>query len=279
MIQRTYQLFIVLILCSFSFVAKLSAQEQTLNTPKGIILSLHGFAAGPWTHEFFFQLSSVAKANQLVLVTPKAPRNKIGARFWDVGLECCDFFNEADEKAHQKIIEDSLEETLKKLQLDANKTPIFMFGHSNGSFMAHKMACHSKYTFKGVITISGGFLTSNAPFLPPYCPHPPEKFIHIHGEKDNVIPIDGRFPFPSMEATRNHWARQFPFQTRDYKVRPISIDNWSGQEQSIVWKTGKRSSQKTHSFYWLSFEETGHFSRWSDKQKYFFWNYLTQTLF
>ena len=65
---------------------------------------------------------------------------------------------------------------------------IMMTGFSAGGMMVWNLACHRSEKFAGFAPIAGTFWRP----VPNRCTTPPTSVIHLHGDRDQVVPLKGR---------------------------------------------------------------------------------------
>lgn len=61
-------------------------------------------------------------------------------------------------------------------------------GFSAGGMMVWNLACHRSTSFAGFAPIAGTFWSP----LPPTCTTPPASLVHVHGDADSTVPLQGR---------------------------------------------------------------------------------------
>jgi polyhydroxybutyrate depolymerase len=89
----------------------------------------------------------------------------------------------------------------------AAKTPldpkrVFVVGHSNGGFMAHRLACDIGGRIAAIVSLAGMTWLD-----PSKCPAAdPVNVLQVHGDADDSIPYDGSPYFPSAAVTVATWA-------------------------------------------------------------------------
>jgi polyhydroxybutyrate depolymerase len=149
--------------------------------PTPLIVVLHGFSADTPRMERVFPLASGAAVTGALLVYPRGGANRLGQTFWNASAACCDLFGSGvDDVAY-------LIGLIDEIQAAVAVDRVVLFGHSNGGFMAYRLACEHGDRFAAVVTVAGAL---DDP--PPDCAGPsPAAILHIHGTEDGVVPYDG----------------------------------------------------------------------------------------
>src|SRR4029079_2491638 len=79
---------------------------------------------------------------------------------------------------------------------------VFVAGHSNGGFMAHRLACDSADRVTGIVSLAG--VTWEAAAL---CqPSAPVAVLQVHGDHDDTIPFSGTLSEPLAVRWGAMWA-------------------------------------------------------------------------
>lgn len=73
-----------------------------------------------------------------------------------------------------------------RLPIDADR--MMMTGFSAGGMMVWNLICHRSELFAGFAPMAGTFWEPE----PETCTTPPASIVHIHGENDDVVPLQGR---------------------------------------------------------------------------------------
>lgn len=159
-----------------------------------LVLSLHGYGATGSLQELYFGLSPQVEARGFVLVAPDGLVDDDGARFWNATDACCDFYGVGtDDVAYLTGLIDELEASM---PIDPDR--IVVVGHSNGGFMAWRLACEIPDRLAGVASLAG------ATWLDPEdCRvEAPISALQMHGTADDTILYDG-YPglYPSAETS------------------------------------------------------------------------------
>ncbi|MCB9683975.1 MAG: alpha/beta fold hydrolase [Alphaproteobacteria bacterium] len=159
-----------------------------------LVLSLHGYGASGSLQELYFGLSPQVEARGFVLVAPDGLVDADGARFWNATDACCDFYGDGtDDVAYLTGLLDELEA---KMPIDPDR--IVVVGHSNGGFMAWRLACEIPDRLAGIASLAGATWLDAADCRV----EAPVSALQMHGTADDTILYDG-FPglYPSAEAS------------------------------------------------------------------------------
>ena len=179
--------------------------------PAAVLLVLHGYGGAEGLLDFFGLPASLGDRPVLV-VTPVGGRNPSGAAFWNATGACCDFFHDGgDDVAYLDAV---LDEVGRTHTIDPAR--VFVFGVSNGGFMAHRYACERAGRIAGVVSLAGA-----VDLDPARCAaSQPVSVLEVHGDADDIVafgggsmslgPVGGRepppTPYPGARATAQTWA-------------------------------------------------------------------------
>jgi polyhydroxybutyrate depolymerase len=165
-----------------------------------LILLLHGYAGNGKEIDDYMGFSALADAKQVLVAHPNGTYDDAGRRFWNATDACCNYSNSyVDDVAFLNAVIDDIQ---KKYNVDARR--VFVVGHSNGAFMAHRMACDSASRIAGIVALAG--VVWNAESL---CqPTAPVAVLQVHGDRDEVIPFSGTLSEPSAVRTVAIWAKK-----------------------------------------------------------------------
>jgi polyhydroxybutyrate depolymerase len=177
-------------------------------TPAPLLISLHGHPSWGLAHETVsFKFAALADQLGWIYTFPDGSYGPEG-RFWNATDACCDFYDlGVDDVAY---IEHLIDEISGMYNVDAER--VYVVGHSNGGFMAHRLACDLSDRITAAVSIAGAQW-----FDPDNC-HPTDRVgvLEIHGNDDEcvhytggVLPCDGpphEPPYPSARQTVEEWA-------------------------------------------------------------------------
>ena len=191
-------------------------------TPTPLVVMLHGFGTDGPGEEAYLRLTSTSNAHDFLYAYPdgsfseNGPVMYRGQRFWNATNACCDFSDPPDARPDDvAYLNAVLDEILSNYNVD--KKRIFLIGHSNGGFMAHRMACDAADRIAAIVSFAG------AQWLDPAdCkPSAPVAVVELHGDADLRydpktmlwgIPYDGgstpEGTFPSAPTTVQTWANK-----------------------------------------------------------------------
>lgn len=79
-----------------------------------------------------------------------------------------------------------MDDATKRFPIDRNR--VIVSGFSSGGRMTWTLACERGGAYAGFIPIAGTFWRP----VPETCPSPTASIIHLHGDRDRVVPLDGR---------------------------------------------------------------------------------------
>ena len=168
--------------------------------PAPLILALHGYNSSGLKLEKYLNLTAVAKAKGFLYIHPDGVADKAGIRSWNATPECCDFHSpKIDDEAYlMKIID----EVSKAYSVDPNR--IYIIGHSNGGFMANRMACDHADRIAAIVNLAGGSFVKQASCKPAV----PISILQIWGTDDETYKgnhILGK-PIPGAVKTIANWG-------------------------------------------------------------------------
>jgi polyhydroxybutyrate depolymerase len=141
-----------------------------------LIIALHGFAQSGAKFEKYLNLTPIAEARGILYVHPDGSADKTGTRFWNATPECCDIHSpKVNDDAYLMSI---INEVSKNYAVDPER--IYFIGHSNGGFMANRMACTHADVIAAVVSLAGGSYANTS-----QCnPTSPINILEIWGTKD-----------------------------------------------------------------------------------------------
>ena len=174
------------------------------STPTPLVVLLHGYGSSGSGHDAYFGLGDLVDDYGFLLATPDGTREAEGEkrRFWNARSACCDLQGSGvDDVGYLLALIDAVSE---EWAVDPRR--IYLVGHSNGGFMAYRMAYDHPDRIAAIVSLAGASQAGERP--------PPSEAVHvlqIHGTADDVIRYEGGdindVRYPGARATVAQWAR------------------------------------------------------------------------
>ena len=146
-----------------------------------LIVSLHGFGGNAADHAIYVPFHERVLQDGFGLILPNGIRNEDGQRFWnptDPGS--------SSSKANQDDYA-YLSHIIIEAQMLKDFGPVYIFGYSNGGFMAYHMACKGLPGLRAVASLAGTSYVDDTA-----CEGAaPVSVLHIHGTDDAVVLFEG----------------------------------------------------------------------------------------
>ena len=223
--ERTFRLFVP---------ASVAARPDV---PAPLLIALHGGMGSAAQFEASSGFDLIAATDRFIVAYPDG----LGAfgtdtlATWNGGI-CCGFAarEQVDDVRFISNLIDSVEATQ-----SVNPNRVFAAGHSNGAFMAYRLACELSEKIVAIGVQAGGIGTDNCR------PQLPVSAIQIHGSEDDHVPLAGgpgtrsvsgvNFPVP-VEAAQTLAAA-------DGCVAPPKRTELSAPTKltEVVWQRGCRA--------------------------------------
>jgi polyhydroxybutyrate depolymerase len=151
--------------------------------------------------------SAFAEQQGLAWIAPNGTADSRGRRFWNAGATCCNFDHLAVD--HVAALAELIERAVRTMPVDAAR--VYVGGHSNGAFMAHRFACERPELIRGILALSGTSSLDHSGCKVPQQLH----VVQVHGDADPVVLFEGGHLFKnaanpestSAEQTAQVWAQ------------------------------------------------------------------------
>lgn len=165
--------------------------DPTVPTP--LLVVLHGYQSSPDQIEDLFPLATAAEVLGVAVVRPQGAIDSLSRRFWNASEACCNLYGfPVDDVGYLTRLIDEIADRMAVSE-------VMLFGHSNGGFMAYRLACDFPERFSAVVTVAGALDTGPVPTCGI---GGPTRVLHIHGTADRVIKYEGGsvsdLPIPLM---------------------------------------------------------------------------------
>jgi polyhydroxybutyrate depolymerase len=193
-------------------------RKVTLQVPPGydagkqypLLVVLHGYGAyGALEASYLGAVASTGNAglvsSGVFVIAPDGtldhgPTDGTPSLFWNATDACCNFENQAvDDVAYLKGL-------IADIRADYSIDPkrVYLWGHSNGAFMAQRMACEDSGEVAAIISVAGATWLDASKCAP----SAKVSVLDIHGDADQTIAYNGGSTvtaYPSEAVTMARW--------------------------------------------------------------------------
>lgn len=207
--------------------------------PTPLVILLHGYSINGVLQDLYFGFSAFAELHTLLYVYPDGTLDRGGNRFWDATDACCGDVGTVDDVGWLAAVIDDMSA---KWNVDPKR--IFVTGHSNGGFMAHRLACDLAPRVAAIVSLAGVNWRDQSRCRPTE----PVAVLQVHGDADTDVQYDGGTSggtgalYPSALESIRGWAmRDGCRATADGSAPPLDLDvSIPGAETSVLRWTGCR---------------------------------------
>ena len=173
-----------------------------------LVVLLHGFKATAEEEDLYMTLRFRTSRRGFILLTPQGTPTPNGTRsaegedysgkqFWNATDFCCDFAKTKVDDV--KYLNSLIDFMATHYRIDQKR--IYLIGHSNGGFMANRLACENGERFAAIASLAGGSFKN-----PAACRHPtPVSYLQIHAEDDQTVVFGDDPQYAGGQATVQQW--------------------------------------------------------------------------
>jgi polyhydroxybutyrate depolymerase len=221
-----------------------------LHVPRGydaagkapLVVLLHGYTSSGAEQEAYFRLTAESDRRGFLYAMPDGTTNKEGQQFWNATAACCDFYHSGvDDSAYLSRLIDTV-----KSSYSIDPARVYLVGHSNGGFMAYRMACEHSTQITAIVSVAGAMTNDTAQCAP----ERPVSILQIHGTDDETIAYDGGMngsnPYPSVATALATWRRFDGCGDAATASAPLDLESTlPGAETTVtVYSTGCRDATR-----------------------------------
>ena len=198
------------------------------NQPAPLLILLHGYTSSGQEQSAYFNLAPAADARGFVYAYPDGTIDSQGNRFWNATDTCCDFDRTGvDDVGYLAGV---IADIRAEVAIDPKR--IYVLGHSNGAFMAYRLACDEGKVVAAIVSLAGATYADPADCAPDVA----VSVVQIHGTADDIIHYEGGTlsdfdrsgtapPYPGAEGTAKIWAAYDGCEEASTPVDPrIDVD-------------------------------------------------------
>ena len=167
-----------------------------------LVLLLHGYTSDGATTEAYANFRAHVDGYGFCYAYTDGTTDPLGYKFWNATDACCNLFGSGvDDSGYLLSFIDAV-----KAQLAIDARRVFIVGHSNGGFMAYRMACDHAGTIAAIASLAGATYKDETKCAPSV----PVDVLQIHGTADGTIAYGGGNilgkPYPGAVETVQTWA-------------------------------------------------------------------------
>jgi polyhydroxybutyrate depolymerase len=167
-----------------------------------LVLILHGYGANGFVQQGIFWLRDLPTTHHAFVLAPDGTIDSTGKQFWNADPACCDIDHTGvDDVAYLGGLIDTVMATR-----PIDPARVFVVGHSNGAFMAYRLACDRADVVTAIVGLAGAAASTPSACAPKH----PVSILDIHGNADDTVPYDGAVKGdihqPGALATIAQWA-------------------------------------------------------------------------
>lgn len=220
-------------------VLDVDGRPFTLHVPDGydpaqgapLVLGLHGYTSNPAELDSYLGLTAAAEARGFLLALPGGLIDAAGDQYWAaVDGGCCDLMDAGTDDSTY------LSHVISAVTAAYRVTRVAVVGHSNGGFMAHRLACDHADQVDAIGSIAGPLGDD-----PALCrPTEPVTVLHVHGDADPTVGYLGGWGASSAQVTAETWAVLDACAPTPTVGEPKDVDqDLPGEESTVqVWDQG-----------------------------------------
>lgn len=171
--------------------------------PTSLVVALHGYTSNASEAFDFFGLDAVADERGVLVALPEGTDNPRGEQFWNASRACCNFYrSEVDDSEYLARVIGAVQQGY---AVDPGR--VFAVGHSNGGFMALRLACDEAALVAAVASVAGAMDRD-----PECAPSRPVSVLQVHGSADSTILLEGGriegYVYTSADETLEVWRER-----------------------------------------------------------------------
>ncbi|HTJ47343.1 MAG TPA: PHB depolymerase family esterase [Kofleriaceae bacterium] len=148
-----------------------------------LILILHGYGANGFVQQRVFHMADEPKTRGAFVMAPDGLVDSTGHSYWNADAACCDLDHTGNDDV--AYLGGLLDRVIAEHPIDRSR--VFVIGHSNGAWMAYRLACDRADVVTDIVALAGA-----ASSMPSSCnPVKPVSVLHMHGTADQEVPYAG----------------------------------------------------------------------------------------
>ena len=205
-----------------------------------LVVLLHGYTSSAADADRYLNLTAESERRGFVYAMPDGTKDPGGKAFWNATAACCDFYHTGvDDSGYLHRLLDMV-----KSRYGVDPGRVYLIGHSNGAFMAYRMACEHANEITAIVSLAGAVTNDPAQCVPAR----PVSVLEVHGTADTTIDFNGGSnngqPYPSVATTLAVWRRLDGCTDAAAPAAPMDLESTlPGPETTVtVYQTGCRGN-------------------------------------
>ncbi|UQU62769.1 hypothetical protein COUCH_27535 [Couchioplanes caeruleus] len=171
--------------------------------PAPLVIGLHGYTSDGVQLESYLRLTPESDRRGFVYAYPDGLTDDRGERFWNATDACCSFSEpKPDDSRYLSELISTLEGGYR-----IDRSRVSLIGHSNGGFMAFRMACDHADQVAAIVSLNGATWADAGRCRP----SKPVSVLVINSSSDETIAFTGGDiggnAYPSAATTVADWVR------------------------------------------------------------------------
>ncbi len=181
--------------------------------PMPLVVLLHGYSASGELQDVYLGVSATGRDLGYLTLTPNGTPDTVGNLFWNATRARLP----VDDAAYLSTL---IDEVIAGYNADAAR--VYIVGHSNGGFMANKLACDLPDRIAGIAAIAGGIFGADNACVEPM------RVLVIQGTDDDTVPYDGGVFLGSQilgaDETADRWLEAGGCPAASVQEGPFDFD-------------------------------------------------------
>jgi polyhydroxybutyrate depolymerase len=168
--------------------------------PTPLLVVVHAYGVNGSLQEQYLRLGKLVESEGILIVAPDGTVDASGSHFWNATDACCNFDGSTVDDVG--YIRGLIADIRHDYNVDWRR--IYLVGHSNGGFMAHRLACDAAQDIAAIVSLAGATFLNAADCRP----SEPVNVLDIHGDADTDVLYGGGDigdPYPGELETMAHW--------------------------------------------------------------------------
>jgi len=177
------------------------------DTPAPLLIVLHGFGVTGLLELGYSRLDKLISREGLLVLAPDGTRDLEGNPFWNVESPSCQLELGGAPPNDVEYLIGLIDEVSAEWAIDPKR--VYVFGHSNGAFMAHRLACDHASQIAAIVSLAGTRLFDELDCTPTEA----VSILQLHGDADDTVLYGGGTEiqgipcaYPSAKETVALWA-------------------------------------------------------------------------